>query len=150
MEQLQAVGAQLGIDATFIPMFALVVLLYAVLSVVYLKPFQHLLHDRKLKTEGAKAEAKELTAQAEKKMEQYKSAIKGAHDEARKIFAAIEDTAKKEESKLLSAASEKARGMIQAANADLEAQKKATLQQLMAEIPALAKGIVAKVLDQRA
>ena len=149
MEQFQAVAAQLGLDHTIIPIFGMIVALYLVLSVVYLKPYQHLLENRKKKTEGARNEAKELTQKAEEKMAQYKASIKSVHDGARKVLSDANDEAKREESKVLSDASVKAKGVLHDTTLELEKQKKTVLTEIQGEIPVLAAQVAAKVLGRQ-
>lgn len=149
MEQFQAVAAQLGLDHTIIPIFGMIVVLYLVLSAVYLKPYRHLLESRKKKTEGARNEAKELTRKAEEKMAQYKASIKSAHDGARKVLADTSDEAKREESKVLADASTKAKSILHDATLEFEKQKRTVLAEIQREIPALASQVAAKVLGRQ-
>lgn len=148
MEALAPIAAQLGIDQTFYYLFGLVVVFYAILSVTYLKPFQHLLHDRKLKTAGAKKEAEELKAQAEQAMNQYKARLKDVTDKARQTVRQNEEDAKKEESKILGEASVKAKASIQNTQRELEAQRKASIDSLNADISGLASEIASKVMGR--
>ncbi len=149
MDQLQAVGQQLGVDQTFIPMFGIMIVLYFVLSSVYLKPFQELLMNRKQKTAGAKTEANELSQTADQKMNQYRESIKKINEQAHKSFLVIEEEAKKEEAKYLADASLKARNLIQAANKEIDEQKKAVIKDLTNEIPAIANEIATIVLGRK-
>lgn len=149
MDQLQAVGQQLGIDQTFIPLFGMMIVLYFVLSAVYLKPFQELLLNRKQKTAGAKNDARELSQNADEKMNQYKESLKKINEQARGIFNKIEDEAKKEEGKYLTEASQKARNIVQAANKELDEQKQAVLKDLTKEVPAIANEIATIVLGRK-
>src|SRR3712207_2435857 len=123
MEALQQVANQLGIDQTFLPLFGLVFLLYLVLSTVYLKPFQKLLHDRKEKTEGAKKEALELVQKAEEKLAQYKASLKGTNESAKQVISKAEDEARREEARILGEASTKAKSALQAIQKDLNANR---------------------------
>ncbi|MBI2605466.1 MAG: ATP synthase F0 subunit B [Deltaproteobacteria bacterium] len=149
MEQFQAVAAQLGLDHTIVPIFGMLVVLYLVLSAVYLRPYQRLLENRKKKTEGARNEAKELERKAEEKMAQYKASIKSAHDGARKVLSDASDEAKREESRVLAEASVRAKNILHDATLELEKQKKTVLSEIRGEIPALASQVAAKVLGRQ-
>src|SRR5579871_2239938 len=101
MEALAQIAAQLGLDSSFYFLFGMMFVLYLLLSAVYLKPFQHLLHDRKLKTEGAKKEAEELKTRAEQQFQSYKTRLKAAHESARAVLNETEAAARKEEGRLI-------------------------------------------------
>jgi F0F1-type ATP synthase membrane subunit b/b' len=148
MDTLKQIIAQLGIDDSFFWLFGMMWVLYALLSVTYLKPFQKLLHARKEKTEGTKKEAAELTARAEEKFGQYKERLKEITDEARREYRSREEAAKKEEAKILGDASHKAKTALQGAQRELDSQKKAVLETLSNDISGLATDIATKVLGR--
>jgi F-type H+-transporting ATPase subunit b len=148
MDQLKLVAEQLGIDETFYYLFGLMVLLYVVLSAVYLKPFQRLLHSRKEKTEGSKKEAQELSAKAEEKFNTYKARLKDVNEKARQTFRASEEQAKKEEGKILADAAMKSKVSLQNTQKELDAQRKATLDALTNDVAGIAEDIAAKVLGR--
>lgn len=148
MQEILGVAAQLGLDNTIVPLFILMTVMYLFMSATYFRPFQKLLADRKHKTEGARNEAKDFVIRAEEKMNQYKTAIKGAHDTARKNLVTAEENAKREESAIIHDAQAKARSLVQSANAELEKQKKDVVDQLKNEIPAIAREIASKVLGR--
>ncbi len=148
MEELRAVANQLGLNSSFVPLFILVVSLYFVLSELYFKPFQKLILDRRAKTSGAKEEAIALVSRAEEMMQKYLASIRGSYDEARKIANTAEQDGKAQESKLLSEASLKAKVFIQNANAEMESQKRNTIEELKTTVPGIAAQIVEKVLGR--
>lgn len=148
MEQLAQVGGQLGIDNSFFWLFGLMWVLYALLSGVYLKPFQKLLHYRKAKTEGTKKEAAELTAQAEQAVDQYKIRLKEVTDVARQEVRESEAAARREEAEIVNAASTKSKASVQTAQKELEAQRKSAVDALSAEISGIASEIATKVLGR--
>lgn len=148
METLKQIAGQLGIDETFYYLFALVVLLYAVLSIVYLKPFQKLLHQRREKTEGAKKEAQELVAKAEEKFAQYKARLKEVNDKARQQMRESQEAAKKEESKIVGEAAMRVKVSLQNTQKELDAQRKVTLEALAADISGLSAEIATKVMGR--
>ncbi|MBI3543904.1 MAG: ATP synthase F0 subunit B [Deltaproteobacteria bacterium] len=148
MDAFAGIAAQLGIDQSFYYLFAMVFVLYGLLSLVYLKPFQHLLHDRKLKTEGARKEAEELTKQAEEAFSQYKKRLKEVTDKSREAMHEAEESAKKEEAKIVGDASQKAKAALQNTQKELEAQRKAVLDALGNEISGIANDIAAKAMGR--
>jgi len=148
MEALTQIAAQLGIDQTFYYLFGLMFVLYLLLSTVYLKPFQHLLHDRKVKTDGAKKEAEALKAQAEETFNQYKLRLKEVHEKARNTGREQEELAKREEAKLVGDAATKARETLQNTQKELDTQRKAVIEALSGEINGFAGEIAAKVMGR--
>lgn len=148
MDQLKQIADQLGIDETFYYLFGLMVVFYLLLSATYLKPFQKLLHDRKAKTEGNKKEAQDLTTQADEKFAAYKSRLKEANEKARQAFRDSAELAKKEEAKILGDAAMRAKDALQAAQKELDGQRKATLEALSTEVAGIANDIATKVLGR--
>lgn len=148
MEALTQIAGQLGVDETFFYLFALVWVFFFVFSTTYLRPYQRLLHDRHLKTEGAKKEALDLTAKAEEKFAQYKARLKEVNDQARATVRASEEAAKKEESKIIGEASTKSKVALQNAQSELDAQRKATLDALSGEIAGIANDIASKAMGR--
>jgi len=148
MEQLAKVGAQLGIDNSFFWLFGLMWVLYALLSGVYLKPFQKLLQFRKAKTEGTKKEAAELTSQAEEAVTQYKQRLKEVTDLARQSLRDSESLARREEAEIINTASMKSKASVQAAQKELETERKSVVAALSAEISGIAADIATKVLGR--
>jgi len=148
MEVLQQIAGQLGLDQSFYPLFGLMVVLYFILSNVYLKPFQKVLHERREQTEGAKKEAHELMTRADEKYTTYKSRLKEAHDHARRVLGQTEDQAHKEEARVIGEAASEAKGTLQKIQADLEKDKRTVLEALSKDIPVLAGEIATKVLGR--
>lgn len=148
MDQLQQIGAQLGIDQSFYHVFGTVVVLYFVLSLVYLKPFQKLLDKRRGLIHGVKNDAQEMTTRAEAKYNEYKASLKTVTDQARGIMRAAEETAHKEEASLLGAASSKAKVSLQNVQAQLDTERKAVMDTIAGEISALASEVATKVLGR--
>ncbi len=148
MDAFTQIATQLGIDHTFYFLFVLVAVLYALLTPLYLKPYQRLLHNRKEKTEGARKEAEGLKAQAEETFAQYKARLKEINDKARNTLRDNEETAKKEEAKILGDAANKAKTALQNTQKELEAQRKEILDTLAGEIAGIANDIATKAMGR--
>lgn len=148
MDAFINIASQLGIDHTLFYLFALMFPFYLVLRAVYLKPFQKLLHDRKEKTEGMKKEAEALSLKADAVYTDYKLKIKDVHEQARHAYLEAEKYAKNEEAKILAEAAMKSKTTLQAAQKELDAQKKATLDDLAKDVTGLASEIAEKILGR--
>lgn len=148
MEALAQIAAQLGMDKSTYYLFGIVAVFYLVLSAVYLKPFQRLFHERKLKTAGVKKEAEQLKTQAEEAMNQYRARLKDISDQSRTILRELEEQARKEESAIVGEASVKAKASIQNTQKELDSQRKATVEALSAEIAGIATDIASKAMGR--
>ncbi|MGE4232149.1 MAG: ATP synthase F0 subunit B [Bacteriovoracia bacterium] len=148
MDQLQEIAGQLGIDSSFYIMFGTIVLLYFLLSFTYLKPYQSLFDKRKDQTEGQKKRAQDLLSVSEKKFEEYRQKLKASTEEARQIYLAAEEAAKKEENRILSEAGEKARKNLKDTQIELEKERASVLQTLSKELSVFAEQIATKVLGR--
>lgn len=148
MEQLQGVADQLGIDHTFLPVFGLMFVLYLVLSAVYLKPFQHIIENRRKKTQGTKDSAKDMLSEVEAKSLKYSESLKLTNSKVKKVLHEAEQIAKKEESVIMADSQAKAKDVVQAAVKQLEVTKTQILKDLEKDIPGVANEIAAKVLGR--
>ncbi len=148
MAQLLEIAAQFGIDQSYFYLFGVIVVLHFLLSAVYLRPYQKLIHDRKHRTQGARKEADELSKKAEEKFQHYKDRLKQTHERARTLFSHAESTAKREEAKILGAAATKTREIMVEAQKDLEQQRVVLVQALAGEAQGISKSIVEKVLGR--
>ena len=148
MDAFTQIATQLGIDHTFYFLFVMVGVLYLLLTPLYLKPYQKLLHDRKEKTEGARKEADSLKAQAEDTHAQYRARLKEVNDKARNTLRESEEVAKKEEAKIIGDAATKAKTALQNTQKELEAQRKATIDALASDIAGIADDIATKAMGR--
>lgn len=148
MEQLQQIAAQLGIDQSFYVIFVSITILYFVLSLVYLKPYQKLLELRKESIDGAKKQAQSLTAQAEAKFGEYRDRLRSVTDKARDFLRQAEDAARKEESAILGDAGTKAKVSLQNVQSQLDTERKSVVDAVSTEISALAVEVATKVLGR--
>ncbi|MBI3556641.1 MAG: ATP synthase F0 subunit B [Deltaproteobacteria bacterium] len=148
MDAFTQIATQLGIDHTFYILFVMVGVLYLLLTPLYLKPYQRILHDRKEKTEGARKEAEGLKAQAEETFSNYKARLKEVNDKARATLREKEESAKKEEAKILAEAANKAKTALQNTQKELDSQRKVTLDALAGEITGIAEEIATKAMGR--
>ena len=145
---LSEIASQLGIDQSFYVQFILVVLFYFLISALYLKPFQRLLALREERTTGAVKEAQVLTQKAEELQGQYRARLQDIHQRSKGILKKAEDESKAEAGKILDAATQDARGKVQATLKELEKQKTSLLESLAADSRQIAQEIVSKVLNR--
>lgn len=148
MDALKEILGQLGIDQTFFYMFGLIWVFFFFFSLVYLKPFQKLLHERYTKTLGAKKDAQDILVRSEEKFAQYKTQLKNVNDEARSILRSSEDVARKEETKLLNEAANKSKASLQNTQIELEKQKKEIVDALAGDINTIASEIATKAMGR--
>jgi F0F1-type ATP synthase membrane subunit b/b' len=146
MDKIAPIATQLGIDATFYYIFPLIVVLYFVLSRVYLKPYQNLLDKRRQSIVGVKKEAGDLVVRAEQTFSEYKVRLKDVTDRARSVLREQEEAGRKEESHIIGEAGAKAKSSLQAAQQQIDEQRKAAQVALTGEVSNLANEIAKKVL----
>ncbi len=138
----------LGVNGSVFYQFVLVAILYAALSITFLKPYQKLFQLREEKTSGAIKEAQELTKKAEDAVAVYSTKLKDVNGKIKTIFRSKEEEAKLEVSKILEAANAKARDKVQTAYNELDEQKSKLMEELKKEAVSLADEIAAKVLNR--
>jgi len=148
MDALQPIIAQLGLDQSFYYMFVLMVVLHLLLSNLYLKPFQKLLHARKEKIEQSRKEAGSFSGRADEKFAQYKALLKKTNEAVQSILKKSEEETHREESAIISKAAEKGREMMQSAHQQMEMDKAAALTELSKGVPDLAAKIAEKALGR--
>ena len=146
---MAAILGQLGIDHTFYIQFGIFFVLFLVIPNLFFKPFQKLIEERHQKTSADADKAGQLVAQANAKMEEYKTRL---NEERSRIRAEIEKSialTKAEESKILGDAREEAKKITQAATDSIQSQAAQLKRSLEADVEGLALQISETLLKGR-
>ncbi len=138
----------IDIDLTVLVQFVLFLILYLVANRLLFKPYLDLRARRKSKIDGARAEAEQMTAQADAKLADYEKQLavarNRANEEGRKVRA--EATAHERE------VTEKARTTVQTATTEaqtkMRAETEAARKELLPQADALARSIASKLLGR--
>jgi F-type H+-transporting ATPase subunit b len=129
-----------------IPTVIMLVLLYAIYSVVVHKPLSRLLAERRAKTEGAVEKARADIAAAEAKTSEYEQRLRDARLALFKSQEAGRQAALQARSQAVAAARAKAQDQVKQAREAIEREKIAAQEGLQTESVRLATEIVRTVL----
>ncbi len=146
---MSAILEQLELNSSFFVQFAVLAVLFAVLSPLYFKPFLSLFEARHRRTVEDKQSAEEMMAQAEAKFEEYKRLLNEERISARREIEGAIEQARKEESAILAKASEEAKRITQEAQESLAKQKDALAKSLEADVEMLAKTLSERLLARK-
>jgi F-type H+-transporting ATPase subunit b len=127
----------------------LILLLWAILGKLLFKPFLGLVEEREKRTEGLKAAAATLTAEAERLRADYESAIRQANEEGAAAKEALLDEARKTREQLLHQARADAAQRLTAVREEIQKEMKQGREQALAEAEAIARQMAEKVLGRK-
>ena len=129
-----------------IPTIIMLVLLYAIYSVVVHKPLSRVLAERRAKTEGATEKARADVAAAEASTAQYEQRLREARVASFKSQEVRRQAALQARSQAVAAARTKAQEQVKQAREGIEREKIAAQEGLQSESTRLASEIVRTVL----
>lgn len=102
-----------------VPTLFLVILLHFYLKYMFFKPLEKVLHERYLATEGARKVAQESLARATAKTAEYEAAIRAARNQIYQAEEQIHKRLQEKETAELTAARQRAEGLVKEAKAQL-------------------------------
>jgi F-type H+-transporting ATPase subunit b len=130
-----------------VPTVIMLMLLYALYTLIVHKPLQRVLEERHNKTEGAIEKSKADIAAAEARTSEYEQRLREARAAVFRAEDAKRHAAMQARAKAVAEARNGAQAQVQAANADIETDRLAAEHGLQAEAAALAREIVRRVLE---
>lgn len=143
-------GAIIDLDSTFFFQLAIFIVVFIVLRALVFKPVLAVLEARETATDGAKDEARDLTAEAQRKfadfeaeMTRAKVEMAGERDKLRKDGGALER-------ELLAKARHDADGILDDAAKTIATESAKVRSDLKTTVPALAADIAEKLLGRKA
>ena len=137
---------QLGLDQTLFIQLGIYILVFALLSQIFFKPFLRLIETRHKKTVQDRESAERILSQAEQKLNDYTQRLSLARIEAKAAYEAVIDQAKKEEAEILSQARNEAKTITQDAIKDMDQQAARLRKELETEVDAMARAVTEKLL----
>ncbi len=141
-----AEGGLFDLDAT-LPLMALQFLaLAAILNVTFYKPLSKAIDERNDFVRNTQAEAKERLAKAEHLAKQYEQELAEARRNAQAVIADAQAEAQKIAAQKIAEAQQEAQAQREQAQRELDQQKQAAMQSLEAEVDALSRQILEKLL----
>ncbi len=122
--------------------------LWFVLAKLLFKPFIVLLEEREKRTEGLKATAALLTAEAERLRADYESAIRKANEDGVAVKEIILQEARQTRERLLAEARAQAAGRLAAAREEIQKQLRRGREEAVQEAAAIARQMAEKILGR--
>lgn len=138
----------IDIDATVIVQFVLFLVLFAVANRFLFQPYLRLRERRRQGIEGARAEAANMTAQADAALADYEKRLAVARDSANEESRKIRAEASRIEREETDRARDKAQKAIDEAQATVRRETEAARGQLLPQADALARSIASKLLGR--
>ena len=142
-ETLRQLG---GLLLGAIPTVILLTLLYALYTGVVHKPLQRVLDERRAKTEGAVEKSRADISAAEARTAEYEQRLREARAAVFRAQEARRQSAIESRARAVEEARRRAQSLVLAAKKDIEQDREAAKAGLEAEVTALAREIVRRVL----
>jgi F-type H+-transporting ATPase subunit b len=146
VEATEKSGGLFDIGATLPIMVAQFLILVAILNVVFFKPLTKAIDDRNDYVRNNISDAKERLEKATALAQQYEQELATARKSAQAMILAATDEAAKHRAQQIANAMEQSQAQLTSAKAEVEAQKRAAEDSLNAQVEALSRQILDKIL----
>lgn len=138
----------IDIDLTVVVQFVLFLLLFIASNALLFQPYLKLRERRKQGIDGARAEAEQMTAEADAKLADYEKKLASARATANESGRAVRAEAAANEKDVTDKARASAQKAIDEAMASMKSQTDAARGQLLPQADAIAKRITSKLLGR--
>jgi F-type H+-transporting ATPase subunit b len=138
----------LNIDLTFFIQVVNFLILIAALNWLLVKPTLRIIEERRLRVEGSTEEAGRLTAEADKKIEEYERNLGEARVTAGKEKERIRMEGIERENEIIKAAREQSRKTVEDMKMKIEKEAREASAVMKQEVKALSEQIAEKVLGR--
>jgi len=138
----------LNIDATFFIQVINFLILIAVLNWLLVKPTLRVLEERRVRVEGSEEEARRLTAEADKNIEEYERGLAEARIDAGRQKERIRTEGIEQENEIIRAAREQSRKTVEDMKQRIEKEAHEASSVMKNEVKALSAQIAEKVLGR--
>ncbi|TAE61628.1 MAG: F0F1 ATP synthase subunit B' [Nostocales cyanobacterium] len=146
VEEVAKEGGLFDLDAT-LPLMAIQFLVLAlILNATLYKPLGKAIDGRNEYVRNNQLDAQERLSKAEKLAEQYEQELAGARRQAQTIIAQAQAEAQKMAAQKIAAAQQEAQAQREKAAGEIEQQKQQALASLEAQVDALSRQILEKLL----
>jgi F-type H+-transporting ATPase subunit b len=139
---------QLEISAVFIAQFVLFGLFITLLKPLLFDPLIRVFEEREKRTEGAKAEARDMDAEAGVLLQRYEAEMARVRREAGVERERLRAETAKLEAKIMAEARTETAGILESGKARIAAEVAELRKELEAQKPQLAAQIAARILDR--
>lgn len=123
-------------------------ILFFLVKKLFMKPVQKMLEARNAEIEADYSKAKEAQEQADCLREEYEQKLSTAHASADKIVADALESASLRSDAIVKEAEQKATGMIERAQKNIDAQREAAFADIKDEVGSMAVDIARKIIEK--
>lgn len=145
---LFASAINLALDLTFLAQFVLFGVFITLLKPLLFDPLLKVFEEREKRTEGAKADAREMDKQAADLLTRYEAEIEKIRREAGREREELRAETAKLEAKIMAEAREESAKILEAGKARIAAEMSTLRAELQKQTPALAAEIASKVVGR--
>lgn len=138
----------LNIDSTFFIQVINFIILIAVLNWLLVKPTLRVLEERKVRVEGSEEEARRLTAEADKNIQDYEQGLAKARIDAGRQKEQIRMEGIERENEIIKAAREQSRKTVEDMKLKIEKEAREASAVMKNEVKVLSAQIAEKVLGR--
>lgn len=146
---MNALLDQLDLNNTFFMEFAIVAILFIILSNLFFRPFLKLFEMRRKRTVEDRETAERLLAQATAKMDEYKRLFAEERLAAKVEYDRVLADAKMQEANIIAAARDEAKKITQSAIDSVNQQRDSLIQQLQGDVESVAQTISERLLSRK-
>lgn len=143
-----AAHALIDIDLTVVVQFVIFLLLFIVANKFLFKPYLKVRALRKTETEGARAEADRMTAQADARLADYEKSLAAARNKANEEARKVRTEAAAHEREVTDKARAAATAALEEAQTKVRSETEAARATLMPQADAIARSMAAKLLGR--
>ena len=147
METVQAIFTQLGINASLLPQFIIVVVMFILAEFIFLGKLQEVLETREEKTVKLESSADETFEKVTKMSADYKTRIDKASNEAMKISSQKKAHLTAQYTEQFKNAEKEVSNFVEQSANEFEGQLNAQKGKLLSEVDGLSNSLVQKILQ---
>lgn len=147
METVQAIFTQLGINASLLPQFIIVVVMFILAEFIFLGKLQEVLETREEKTVKLESSADETFEKVTKMSADYKTRIDQASNEAMKISSQKKAHLTAQYTEQFKNAEKEVSNFVEQSANEFEGQLNAQKGKLLSEVDGLSNSLVQKILQ---
>jgi F0F1-type ATP synthase membrane subunit b/b' len=147
METVQAIFTQLGINASLLPQFIVVVVMFILAEFIFLGRLQDVLETREEKTVKLENAADETFEKVTKMSTDYKTKMDQASNEAMKISSEKKAKLSAQYSEQFKSAERDVTNFVEQSSTEFESQLTAQKGKLLSEVEGLSNSLVQKILQ---
>lgn len=138
----------IALDYTVAVQVVAFLVLWFLLSKLLFGPFLGLVEERERKTEGAKAQAVALAAEADRLRAEYERGVESARDEGYRVREGLIQEGRRVHEELLGRTREEASSLLQSVREEIQSAMKTEREVAAREAEAIARQMVEKILGR--